>query len=138
MKKFKKFIPLFIVIIILVTISIVLLVNYEKQFHNDKYYGWIDKEGLIDKERYIEIPGRCKKFPTTDPTLLCFESKKSVEEVQKFYDDYFGAMERYNSKQWYYVETAKILVTEYRVFEHTGKTRFEIIFTYDLSYLEEE
>ena len=132
MKKFKKFIPLFIVIIILVTISIVLLVNYEKQFHNNEYYGW------GDKEKYIELPGRCKKFPTTDPTLLCFESKKSVAEVQKFYDDYFGGMERVNYNRWYYVETAQILVTEYRVFEHTGKTRFEIIFTYDLSYLEEE
>ena len=131
MKK-RNIIIISIVITAIVFTTVISVVNYNKQYATDKYYF-----SELNKEPYIEIPGRCKilKHPFSG---FHFETDKSVDEVLEFYDNYTKDLKQMTTSvgTGYYIESANLVILKYEATElSNGKTLINIDFDQLFEYV---
>ncbi|MDD4475147.1 MAG: hypothetical protein PHV95_05040 [Eubacteriales bacterium] len=112
-----------VVLIVIASATFIIISNYNKQFVKDRYY-FNAHHNDHHKERYIEIPGRCKLL---EPPFsgFCLETDKSTDEVLKFYDNYTKDREQIttNVGTGYFIESANLIIFKYEAFENqNGKT----------------
>lgn len=124
----KRNVVIFSVLILaIVSATIIIISNYNKQFVKDRYY-FNAHHNDHHKERYIEIPGRCKLLnPPFSGFLL--ETDKSVDEVLEFYDNYTKDREQITSNvgTGYFIESANLIIYKYEAFQNSnGKTYINI------------